>query len=429
MVDAALARLLQIGVQPRGFFLLNVIAHAQAAFARVHDLNKVENPRVLHLAVRRLDKAVFIDARKAAQRADQADVRTFRRLDRADAAVVRRVHVAHFKSGALARQAARSKSRETPLVRDLRQRIGLIHELRQLRRSEELADRRHHRLGVDQVVRHRRRKLLIHAHLFLDGALHAHQADAELVLHQLAHRAHAAVAKVIDVVHHADVLAQLEQVADGRVEILRRQRAVVKMRRVLVLVELDVELQPAHAREVVLARVEEHALKQRRRRVQRRRVARPQLAVDLDQRLFRLVHRVALQRVGNDVAHVVAIGEEDLEAGCAARQHLVQAIGGQLHVGLHHHFAGVQVHHVGRGQRAIQFGGLHFNLLDRRGAQSLQRVRRNLAAGVRNLFAVMQTRRAPAWRPPGACPPSRPAEPPTAACRRQCAAGPPCRRS
>ena len=224
----ALALLLEFGVQARRLFLLDVIAYAQAAFAGVDDLHEVENARVLHLAVRRLDEAIFIDARKAAQRADQPDVRTFRRLDRADAAVVRRVHVADFESGALARQAARSKCRQAALVRDLRQRIGLVHELRQLRRPEELADGRHHRLGVDQVVRHGRRQLLIHAHLFLDGALHAHQADAELVLHQLADGAHAAVAQVIDVVHHADVLAQLEQVADGRVEILRRQRAVIE---------------------------------------------------------------------------------------------------------------------------------------------------------------------------------------------------------
>ncbi len=177
---------------------------------------------------------------------------------------------------------------------DFRKRIGLIHELRQLRRSEELADRSHHRLGVDQVVRHGRRKLLVDAHLFLDGAFHAHQSDAELVLHQLAHGAHAAIAQVIDVVHHADVAAQLEQVANGRVEVLGSQSAVIEARRVLVFIELDVELQPAHAREVVLARVEEHAFEQRRRGIERRRIARPQLAVDFDQRLFRLAHRVAL---------------------------------------------------------------------------------------------------------------------------------------
>ena len=44
------------------------------------------------------------------------------------------------------------------------------------------------------------------------GPLHAHQADAELILHQFAHCPHPAVAQVIDVVHHADVLAQLQQI-------------------------------------------------------------------------------------------------------------------------------------------------------------------------------------------------------------------------
>ena len=111
------------------------------------------------------------------------------------------MHVADFESGALAGQAAWSEGRETPLVRDLGERIGLIHELRQLARAEELADGGHHRLGVHQVVRHGRRHFLVHAHLFLDGAFHAHEADAELVLEQLAHRAHAAVAQVIDIVH------------------------------------------------------------------------------------------------------------------------------------------------------------------------------------------------------------------------------------
>ena len=389
-VDGALARLLQLGIQARRLVLLDVIAHAQAAFAGVDDLNEIENLRVLHLAVRRLDKSILIDARKATQRADESDVRTFRRLDRANAAVVRGVHVAHLEARALARQPARPQSRKPPLVRDLRQRIGLVHELRELRGAEELADRRHHRLGVDEVVRHGRVQLLIHAHLFLDGALHAHQADAELVFHQLAHGAHAAVAQMVDIVHHADVLAQLEQVADGRIEILRRQRAMIQRRGVLVFVELDVELEPAHAREIVLARIEEHAFEERRGRIQRGRVARPQLAVDLDQRLLRLVHRVALQRVGDDVAHVVAIGEEDLKRRCARGQHLVQPVGGQLHVGLHHHFAGGRIHHVGRGHRAIELGGFNFHLVNARGTQRLQRMRRDLAPGVRNLFLAVQ---------------------------------------
>ena len=124
------------------------------------------------------------------------------------------MNVAHFESRALARKAARPQRRKTPLVRDFAQRVGLVHELRELRAAEKLADRRHYRLGVHQVVRHGRGHFLVHGHLFLDGAFHAHQADAELVFQQLAHRADAPVAQVIDVVHRADVLAQLQQVAD-----------------------------------------------------------------------------------------------------------------------------------------------------------------------------------------------------------------------
>ena len=86
---------------------------------------------------------------------------------------------------------------------------------------------------------------------------------------------------------------------------------------VLVLVELDVELQPADAREVVLARIEEHAFEERGGGVEGRRVAGTQLAVDLDERFFRLAHGVAAQGVGDDVAHVVALGEEDLDGGDA----------------------------------------------------------------------------------------------------------------
>ena len=99
----------------------------------------VDDATVLGLAIRRLDEAELVDAGIARQRRDQADVRPFRRLNRADAAVVRRVDVAHLEAGALARQTAGSERRETPLVRDLGERIGLVHELRQLRRPEELA--------------------------------------------------------------------------------------------------------------------------------------------------------------------------------------------------------------------------------------------------------------------------------------------------
>src|SRR5712671_6728865 len=107
------------------------------------------------------------------------------------------MNVADFESSAFAREAAWSKGRKTPLVSDFAQRVGLVHKLAELRASEEFADRCHNRLGVDQVVRHSRGHFLVHAHLFLDGAFHANQTDAELILQQFANGANATVSEMV----------------------------------------------------------------------------------------------------------------------------------------------------------------------------------------------------------------------------------------
>ncbi len=72
-------------------------------------------------AIRALDEAVLVDPREGGEAVDEADIRAFRRLDRADPAVMRRMHVAHLEAGALAGETARPEGRETPLVGDLRQ--------------------------------------------------------------------------------------------------------------------------------------------------------------------------------------------------------------------------------------------------------------------------------------------------------------------
>jgi hypothetical protein len=130
VLDLALLFFAQLLVELEGFSLLEVIADAHAAFAGVGDLNEVEHAALAHFAIRRFDEAVLVDAREAREGADEADVRTFRRLDGADAAVVGGVDVADFESGALAGQTARPQRGETALVGDLGERVGLIHELR-----------------------------------------------------------------------------------------------------------------------------------------------------------------------------------------------------------------------------------------------------------------------------------------------------------
>ena len=66
---------------------------------------------VLHDEVGRLDEAQIVHPRIARERRDEADVRTFWRLDRAHAAVLRVVHVAHLEAGALARETTRTERR------------------------------------------------------------------------------------------------------------------------------------------------------------------------------------------------------------------------------------------------------------------------------------------------------------------------------
>src|SRR6185312_16292249 len=100
------------------------------------------DPAIDDLAVRRLDEPERVDPRVARQGADEADVRAFRRLDRTHPAVVGRVHVTDLEPGPLTAQTARPKRVQATLVRQARQRVGLVHELRELAGAEELLDRR-----------------------------------------------------------------------------------------------------------------------------------------------------------------------------------------------------------------------------------------------------------------------------------------------
>jgi hypothetical protein len=143
---------------------------------------------------------------KVARRADQADVRAFRRLDRAHAAVVAEVHVADLEAGPLTAETAGAERREAATVGEARQRVDLVHELRQLGGSEELLDGRDHGADVDERLRGDGLDVL-GGHALAHHALHAAEADADLVLDQLAHRADAAVGEVVLVVEAVARLA------------------------------------------------------------------------------------------------------------------------------------------------------------------------------------------------------------------------------
>ena len=186
-------------------------------FVRGHIAHFVGHALVdlIHAAVGRLDEAIAVDAGIGRQCADQTDVGSFRRLNGAQTGIVRVVNVADVHRRAVTVQTAGAQGGGTALVVQFGQRVGLIEELRQLGGAEELLDRRGNRAGVDQglgrdVVR------LGDGHALAHGALQARQADADLVLQQLAHGAQAAVAQMVDIVNTADAVVQADAVAHGR---------------------------------------------------------------------------------------------------------------------------------------------------------------------------------------------------------------------
>ena len=338
-----LAVLVELGVRLRD--------HVLAFLDRRQVLDVLGDLAVLHAPVRRLDEAEVVGARVEGERVDEADVRAFRRLDRADAAVVRRVHVAHLEAGALAREAARAERRDAALVRDLGQRVGLVHELRQLRGAEELLDRRGDGLRVDQVVRHQVLALGLREAL-AHRALDAHQARAELVLGQLAHRAHAAVAEVVDVVDLAAAVAQLDQDLDHRDDVVVGQRHRAGE---LVAADAAVELHAAHVRQVVAVLAEEEAVEERLHGVLGRRLAGAHHAVDRDLGVELVGGLVDAQRLRDVRALVEVVGVEGLHLLDAGVEDLLEHGLGDLVVGVGDDLAGLLVHQV-LGERAADAG-------------------------------------------------------------------------
>ena len=206
-----------------------------------------------------------------------------------------RMHIAHFETSAFAGQTARSERRQTALMGDFRQRIGLIHELTQLRRAKELAHRGGSRLCVDQVVRHdtvdfdRR-------HALADRPLHAQQANTILIFHQLADRTNPAIAEMINIVDIAPAVFHADHQLDDMQDVVLAQDT---HRVGAIELQTRVHLHTTDRREVIALVVEEQALEQVLRRLIGRRLTRAHDPVNIDQRIFARTVFVGGERVAD----------------------------------------------------------------------------------------------------------------------------------
>ena len=139
------------------------------------------------------------------------------------------MNVADFEAGALPGQATRSQGRQPALVGELGQRVGLIHELRQLGRTEERLDDGAHGPGIDEIVERDLLRVGVDAHSLLDQAGHAREADRELIGDQLADRPDPPIAEMVDVVGMTATVVEVDQVPDDRDEVLFREDGMVRV--------------------------------------------------------------------------------------------------------------------------------------------------------------------------------------------------------
>ena len=259
---------------------------------------------------------------------------------------MRWVDVPYLDRRPLAREASGAERREPPAVRQAGKRVRLVHELRELRRTEELLESCLNRPDVDDRLGGDRVDVL-GRHALAHDALHAVQANPECLLDQLANRAQAPVSEVLvlvellvdgvaperdglggvvlGVMRDSELVGQRNQTLDERDNVVDRENADT-----LGHVDLEplVQLVAADLGEVVALRVEEEAPQQVASVLERRRLPGPLLLEHLDDRLLLAGGGVLLKRV-DDVGRVVEVLEDLLVRAEVERDPVRAALGWQ----------------------------------------------------------------------------------------------------
>ena len=284
-----------------------------------HPHDVVRNNAVCDLTIRSLDKAVLIYMSVQCQGADKTNVWSLRSLDWTHTGVVRVVNVADCSrnvgttagAGLVSCKTARSQSRKTTLVSQTSKWVCLVHELRKLRRTEELLDCSNNWTDVDQrlwsdVV------CVLRCHTLTNNTLHAAHTNAELVLYQLANGTDAAVAKVVNVIkvlrliicmNSKKVLKSCDNVLFGKDTNVCRN----------LFLKLLVDLVTTNASKVIALLVEEEAVKQRTGRVNSWWLAWTLTTINLDKSILTCGCNVTLKCVANNIG--ITKEREDLVIG------------------------------------------------------------------------------------------------------------------
>ena len=303
-----------------------------------------------NLAVRAFDEAVLVDTCKGRQRVDQTNVRTFRRFNRADTTIVGRMNVTNFKAGTLTGQTTRAKRRKTTFVGNFRKRVGLVHELRQLRRAEEFTHSSRNRLGIDQVMRHHVVDL-DRAHTLADRTFHTQQTNTELVFHQLADRTQTTVAKMVNIVNLATTVFQVDQNTDDFQNVFTAQdtNSIRAFQ-----IQTRIHLHTANSRKIITLCIEEQAFEHGFRTLEGRRFARAHHAIDVHKGFFAVAVLVQCHGVAQIRTNLVVVDHQQTDGINAPFLKLLEHFLGQFVTGFCQDLTGFAVNQVIGHEPAIK---------------------------------------------------------------------------
>ncbi len=262
---------------------------------------------ILYLPVGCFDEAHFVHLRVNTERRNQTDVWTFGRFNRAQATIVGIMNVAYFKTGTLTGKTTRTECRHPTLVRNLCQRVGLVHELRKLVRSKKRIDHGRQGARVDQI-NGLEIFVVANIHSFFDGAGHPCQPHAKLRVELLTHGPHPSVAQVVNIIHYGFGVDQADQVFYDKNNILGGQHALIG---VDIQSQFFIDAVTSHFAQIIAFFTEEQALNNITGGLFIRRFGISQLTVDLFHRFLLGIGIVLGECVENNMVigyiHIVAV--------------------------------------------------------------------------------------------------------------------------
>ena len=251
---------------------------------------------IVYTLVRSLYETELVYLCIDAKRRNQTDIRTFRGLDGTEAAVVGIVDVSDLEACTLTRQTARTQSRDTTLMGQLGQWVGLIHELAQLIGAKERVDNRRKSLGIDKLSGGEH-FVITHIHALTDSARHTCKTNTELIGELLSDSADATVRQVVDIVNLGLLVDKFNQILDNGSDILFSQHTDVVGN---IEVELGIDSIASNITKVITLLREEEFLNNAAGGLLVWRLGIAELTIDILAGLFGVVGSIFLESIVDD---------------------------------------------------------------------------------------------------------------------------------